>query len=55
LLQKDLKQALRKKLEKALKESVRAQTDRARIDALFNSGEYERAIDGSKILAKQCY
>jgi len=42
----------RKKLEKALRESVRAQTDMARIDALFDSGEYQRAVDGAKILAK---
>jgi hypothetical protein len=43
----------RKKLEKALRESIRAQTDMARIDTLFNSGEYQRAVDGAKILAKQ--
>ncbi|TGO03304.1 hypothetical protein PN36_09020 [Candidatus Thiomargarita nelsonii] len=45
--------SFRKKLETAFRESVRAQTDIVRIDTLFNSGEYERAVDGAKTLAKQ--
>ncbi|MEN8215589.1 MAG: hypothetical protein ABFS56_04300 [Pseudomonadota bacterium] len=40
-------------MEHAFKESVRSKTDMARIDTIYNSGEYDRAVEGAKTIAKQ--
>jgi len=47
--------AIKVKLEKAFRASVRAERDPGRIDAMFNDGEYDRAVEGAKILAKQLF
>jgi len=43
----------RVQVEQALKESVRGQKDLERIEAIFRDGEYDRAVEGAKNIAKQ--